>query len=480
MLFSSMSFLIFFCLVFWGHYFVFERSETGQVLFLTLCSLFFYGFSDPSLTLLLILSLSVNGLCAYFLLKRKNGRRFLMVMALVFNLGLLVFFKYAYLLGCLFLDPEQNASVLTALRKIPLPIGISFFTFRAITLIVDGYRGEKKGFEKLVSENNFFKFQLDVWFYISFFPQLLAGPIAKANEFLDQINRKSVRQVPWYLVLKYLIIGFFLKNCIADNLSEATLYLSSTFIPRLPKIDLVLLLYGYSFQMFADFAGYTYLAMGFGKLLGYDSPPNFNFPYISQSVTEFWRRWHISLSSWLKNYLYIPLGGNRKGERRTYLNLILTMILGGLWHGAGWCYAIWGFAHGLFLALERMVMSFRKSTTEQRERPLWARLLLVFYAFNVVSVFWLLFKLPNFADVLLYFRALWSQPIYSDPAIGYVVILYSFPIVAYHAVRFFKAFETAPSMLIANPVAEACCLGFMLVLVFTNPGCPGNFIYFQF
>lgn len=482
MLFNSFTFLLLFLpVVFLMYYFVFRKWETGQILFLTFASLIFYGFADPSLVTLLLVSLLVNGLCAYALIRQAQAKKPILIIALVFNISLLVFFKYTYLIECTFFDPGRHAAILSSLKSIPLPIGISFFTFRAITLVVDAYRGRIEGMEKLIFQKNPMKFQLYIWFYISFFPQLLAGPISKANEFMNQIGRKLMGDIDWFSVVKYLIIGYFLKGCVADNLGEATLNLSTKIMPDLTKVDLVLLLYGFSFRMFADFAGYTYIAMGLGKLLGYETPPNFNYPYLSQSITEFWRRWHISLSTWLRNYLYIPLGGNRKGTIRTYLNLFITMFLGGLWHGAGWSYALWGSAHGIFLALERMIPGIRPVKGQpSRERPMWVKILMVFYVFNVVSILWLLFKLPNFSDVLLYFHSLCVNPVYSNPGIGYIVVIYGLPVVLYHSLKFLNSSSGTEYALIQKPVLEAACLGLMLALVLTNLGCPGQFIYFQF
>lgn len=479
MLFNSLVFLLFLPIVFIGHYFVFRRLEIGQVIFLTACSLFFYGYADPSLITLLVVSLLVNGFCTHALMDQRwktRWRKLLFIGTLVFNLGLLAFFKYAYLLGCAFLDADQHRAILASLQSIPLPVGISFYTFQAVSLCFDVYRGKTEGLENLYDQHNPLKFHLYTWFYISFFPQLVAGPIIKGHEFMNQIQRKKIHDIDWYHVTKYLIIGYFLKGCVADNLTEITLNLSSIQIPSLAKLDLVLLLYGYSFQIFADFAGYSYIAMGLGLLMGYKFPANFNYPYLAQSITEFWHRWHISLSTWLKEYLYIPLGGNRKSTTRTYVNLFATMFLGGLWHGAAWSYAVWGTAHGVFLAVERMITPFWPNVSKM----LVAKLIRVFYTFNVVSLLWLMFKLSDFQDVILYFQALFSNEWYSNPGTLFIVVLFGSPVVICHVVKFLHLSGDKNHSLIRNSIAEACCLGLMLSLIITNLGCPGKFIYFQF
>lgn len=479
MLFNSIVFLLFLPIVLIGHYFVFRKWELGQVVFLTLCSLFFYGYADPSLLVLLAVSLLVNGSCTHVLMdqtRNRHGRKLLFIGALLFNLGLLAFFKYAYMLGCVFLNPEQHRAVLSSLRAIPLPVGISFYTFQAVSLVFDVYRGKTEGLENLYAQRNPWKFHLYIWFYIAFFPQLVAGPIIKGHEFMNQIRRKSIRDIDWYPAVKYLIIGYFLKGCVADNLCEITLNLSSSQIPYLAKLDLVLLLYGYSFQIFADFAGYSYIAMGLGLLMGYKFPSNFDYPYLAQSITEFWRRWHISLSTWLREYLYIPLGGNRKGVARTYCNLFITMFLGGLWHGAAWSYAVWGTAHGILLAIERLLTPF----WPRIDKTLAAKLIRVAYTFNCVSMLWLMFKLSDFQDVILYFRALSANTWYINSGTLFIVALYGLPIVLYHGIKFMHLNGNKEHALVRNTLAETCCLGLMLALVITNLGCPGKFIYFQF
>ena len=290
----------------------------------------------------------------------KIGARWAFFVVL-FNLLVIAFFKYAGLICDTILpDGWLTDEVRETITNIPLPIGISFYTFQAISLVIDLRRQGKvvEGMEKL--EDDFHKGRtmtsfLNISFYIAFFPQLIAGPIVKAHDFIKQISVKHFSDIKWDVVTRNLVLGFFLKMFVADNLKEVTSLINSDATMGMTKVDLLVLFYGYSFQIFADFAGYSLIAIGLGALFGYVLPTNFNFPYISQSITEFWRRWHISLSSWLREYLYIPLGGNRKGSGRTYINLMIVMLLGGLWHGAAWSYMIWGGAHGILLAFERLL-----------------------------------------------------------------------------------------------------------------------------
>jgi alginate O-acetyltransferase complex protein AlgI len=326
-------------------------------------------------------------------------------------------------------------------------------------------------------------FHARVWFFKSFFPQLIAGPIVKANEFIHQIGAKRFADIEWDTAVKRLIAGFFLKMVVADNLKEATnAGLAYPNFLLLPKLNLLALLYGFSFQIFADFCGYSLIAMGLAKLFGYELPINFNFPYLSRSITEFWRRWHISLSTWLRLYLYIPLGGNRLGEARTYVNLFLVMFLGGLWHGAEWRFAVWGTAHGILLALERMLGV--KAPAEAAPPP-WnlGGIIRLLITFNLVSALWLLFKLPKFGYVLEYARCLITNPGGAQPQGIFVIILFSLPVIVHHA---FQALPGAADRLrarlgeLAVSRAEAALYGVLLFAILVNAGTPGEFIYFQF
>ena len=250
----------------------------------------------------------------------------------------------------LFVDPASPSLVdfapLDFLLKLPLPIGISFFVFHNISLLVDLTR-QKAAPPTLTS----------VFLYIIFFPQLVAGPITRAEMFMPQIKPKYFVEIPFVEAAKWILTGYFFKLYVANNLNEMTSYMSFPLYETLQTQDRWLLVFLYSYQIYADFFGYSAIAIGLGLLFGYRLPINFNLPYISTSFSEFWTRWHISLSTWLRTYLYIPLGGNRHGVWRTYLNLMIVMGLGGLWHGAGLGYLMWGLLHGLLLVIERPLLA---------------------------------------------------------------------------------------------------------------------------
>ncbi len=225
----------------------------------------------------------------------------------------------------------------------------------------------------------------------------------------------------WSGALKKLVLGFFLKMVVADNLKEATSLLAWPQFTELPRGSLLLLLYGFSFRIFADFAGYSLIAQGLARLFGYELPLNFLHPYLAPSLTDFWRRWHLSLSSWLREYLYIPLGGNRLGEGRTYVNLFLVMFLGGLWHGAAWSYAAWGTAHGVGLALERWTGAGRGDPASW---PLWRRVLGWAVTFHVVSLLWLLFQLPDIRHAWAFVRCLATNGGGILPQSAFVIVVF--------------------------------------------------------
>ncbi len=497
--------MIFLIVVFTGYHLIPQstpRRGMVQIIWLTGASMVFYGYHIPWLVGLLLLSLLVNGWVSHRLLQSSYSARqrlIFLIIGLTANLGALGFFKYAGLIAATFLPQPLAENIVPALRAIPLPVGISFYTFQGLSLVVDAYWRRREGMESLIAEVEApRRFHTKVWFYISFFPQLVAGPIIKAHDFVNQIGSKTLRDIDWRDATRKLILGFFLKMVIADNLKEITLFIELTEYRRLSGLTHLVMLYAFSFQIFADFAGYSLIAMGLGRLFGYRFPVNFNFPYISRSITEFWRRWHISLSTWLRDYLYIPLGGNRLGSTRTYLNLFIVMFLGGLWHGAAWSYAIWGSAHGLLLAIERMTGFGRSPVlkpTESNEQSTSLsskphRLLgfafnslKIFLIFNLVSFLWLLFKLPHFPDVIDYVKALAKANLSIPPQFAFIFVLFSLPVVLYHLWGACLHWRQSAYRTISRKnyqLIESFCLGLLLFFILTNSGTSGAFIYFQF
>ncbi|MDB4809554.1 MBOAT family protein, partial [bacterium] len=404
MLFTSLEFAILVAVTFCLFYLA--RGVAVQVGILILASIIFYAISSPWLTLLLLSSAIFTSWTSHQIWTATTAKKKRLVAAFGVgaNLMVLTFFKYAGLLAESFEKlVGQSFSAAEWIVMIPLPIGISFYTFQGISMLVDSFR-ESQDLETRVqshqSDASLVKSLYHGVFFIIFFPQLVAGPVVKAKDFLPQIVAKAASQIKWRFVFHSLVVGYFLKLVIANNLQNQTFWIEYPYIVGMSAERAWILLVGYSCQIFADFAGYSLIAIGIAALFGYRLPQNFNFPYLSASITEFWRRWHISLSSWLKDYLYIPLGGNRKGAMRTYLNLLIVMTLGGLWHGAAWSYLIWGGYHGLLLSAERMT---RLPSPDNKNliglSTLWVRYGMVFL---LVSLGWSFFKLPDITHASLF------------------------------------------------------------------------------
>lgn len=441
-----------------------------QVPILITSSLLFYSYNQPILVLLLILSVLINIFSSYFVTYgNPNHRKLYAILGVALNLLILLFFKYSPLFSKTFFN--ETSSVGEFLINMPLPIGISFFTFQGISLVVDVYK-QKYFDNKDIVPKSFLKHSERVFFFKGFFPQLISGPIVKAHEFIPQIRVKYFKDIQWESFLKTIVTGYFLKMVVADNLNDLTFWLAYPFFEAQSTLNLLFLLFAYSCQIFADFAGYSLIAIGLAKLFGYDFKANFNFPYISSSFKEFWKRWHISLSSFLMEYLYIPLGGNKKGKVRTYINLMIVMFLGGLWHGASWSYAVWGSFHGIALAIER----FLSDKININPHKL-LKVFKVLMVFSFVTLAWLLFKLPNFEHVIDYFKCLGRN---TGVEINFKTIvyiaLYSTPVLIYHLIYLIK--ERPYYFQIKS--LEYVPYGAMLFLIFVNSGSSGAFIYFQF
>lgn len=511
MLFNSWEFLVL-CVVTLGlYYFPLVGGKVWQVTVLLVASGIFYAWEEPRLLFLLSASCLLNALAVERILFWKkqeeggssslaDGRAKKWLFWTVFlNLGFLAFFKYSGFLVAQLPGSLFSADLKLWLTGIPLPVGISFYTFQGISLVVDVWRKDisPNTAEKLSARGRGRVSSIrDTSFYIAFFPQLVAGPIVKAHEFVDQIGGKRFSDIDWLMVRRCLILGYFLKVFVADNLAEqtASLTLGAEHLLSSGPLNLLPLLYGYSFQIFADFAGYSLIAIGLGALFGYKLPENFRFPYLSTSITEFWRRWHLSLSSWLRDYLYIPLGGNRKGSGRTYFNLFLVMFLGGLWHGAAWKFALWGGMHGLALAAERLVSRRQKSEVRDQPlrpltsdlRPLSSVLRLLtsafrwFITFHLVTALWLTFMMPDLESITAFFRGLFSGNYgFSGPPI-FSLVFYGPAIVLYHLWGWLREHRKPLCKTLAASPLEPALHGILVFLILTNPGAPRGFIYFQF
>src|SRR4051794_32857745 len=453
MTFTSWQFGVFAVIVFAAYYL--PALKALQVHLLVFSSLVFYGYGQPER--LPLLAVAVFGTYLFLMLALRNRQVWLPV-GITFNLALLAFFKYKLL----FVDPASPglaaATPVDSLLKLPLPIGISFFVFHNISLLVD-----------LTKPRSAPPTLASVFLYIIFFPHLVSGPITRAEMFLPQIQPKYVSDIAFVEAAKWIMAGFFFKLYVANNLNEMTSYMSFPLYETLRSQDRWLLVFVYSYQIYADFFGYSAIAIGLALLFGYRLPVNFNLPYASTSFSEFWTRWHISLSSWLRTYLYVPLGGNRRGLWRTYLNLTIVMGLGGLWHGAGLSYLMWGLLHGLLLVFERPLLSRLDSIDFLAFRK--ARMTVVFVC---VSMLWIFFKLPNFDHALGYLTGMFSSSTNPNPTKLFygLALLYSLPVMIQHLG--FRPFEGRLRR------AEPYLYGSMAALMYLEAGPETSFIYFQF
>lgn len=473
MLFNTLTFGAFLPIVFLLYYL--PPLRHFQLRVLVVASLVFYGWNAPALLFLLAASVAINAVTSYQVALSDGPRQWRWAAAgVVVNLAILGTFKYAGFLHAAYLGllgrPDSPL-------YIPLPIGISFYTFEGISLLVDTLRARRSGGVRPAFVSN--EPRTHLWhtsLFIVFFPHLIAGPILKARHFFPQIGPKRFRDIQWEAAIRCLIAGFFLKTVVADNLKDFTGVLAYPYYESYATTTNLALLLGYSVQIFADFAGYSLIAIGLGWLFGYELPQNFDFPYLSQSIAEFWRRWHTSLSTWLRDYLYIPLGGNRRGEVRTYVNLILVMALGGLWHGAALSYLVWGLYHGIGLAVERLIAP---KAAERRVGGLVGFLRIV-AVFLFATFGWLFFKLPEFGQAMGFLQALGRNAgMRLDPARVLPVVVFSLPVLAYYlwncpTVRVWRERSRW------SGVAEGLVYGVALFLILVSGGSAGEFIYFQF
>lgn len=346
MVFSSLEFLCIFLPAVFLLYTVIPSHKVRNGLLIAV-SLVFYAYGEPVYVLLMILSSLVNYLCAMWIDRAGTLKKLPLIIAVVLNLGTLAVFKYT---GMMVTSFNAVSGLSVPVPQIVLPIGISFFTFQALSYVIDVYRGG------VAVQHNYFK----VLLYIAFFPQLIAGPIVKYRDIAQEIDHRSQSLEQTARGLRRFICGLAKKVLIANTMGQVADILFKSDVSTLAMPAAWLGAVAYLFQIYYDFCGYSDMAIGLGLMFGFHFKENFLYPYGARSVQDFWRRWHISLSTWFKEYLYIPLGGNRKGKARTALNRLIVFFCTGLWHGANWTFVLWGLWHGLFLLIEEYVPFMKK------------------------------------------------------------------------------------------------------------------------
>ena len=466
MLFPTISFAVFFVLVLVASWLLMPFPLRWKP-FILLASYVFYAAWDWRFVglLLAVTVISQAGASLIHRIPAERERRRMLVITLLFLLGLLAWFKYygffatslANLLGAFGLGAPLP------LLQVVLPVGISFFTFQAISYVMDVYRGEMAPAKPI-----------DTAVYLAFFPHLVAGPIVRAAEFLPQLRQpRDPRRVEGARAFTLIAKGLFKKVVVANLLATTIVDPVFSTPSAHSALEIIVAVYGYAVQIYADFSGYTDMAIGLALLLGFRFPDNFDRPYTAVSLQDFWRRWHMTLSRWLRDYLYIPLGGNAGGQRRTERNLLITMVLGGLWHGAAWTFVIWGAIHGLGLAVERRLFAADRGWASN---PIVARII----TFHIVCLAWVFFRATSLgAAGTLLGRAVvaWGPA----PLVTPVVVLV---IAAALAVQFVPR-DVGRRLQVAfssySPMAQAAALAVALLLTDAlGPQGVAPFIYFQF
>ena len=353
------------------------KLRTKHIILLC-ASYVFYGWWDYRFCFLMAV-LSVIAWLSAKMISENKCRKLFIVIGIAVPLAVLGFFKYFNFFILSFTKAFNIQSISTL--SIILPVGISFYTFQSMSYTIDVLKGS-------IKKQNL----MDVALYVAFFPQLVAGPIVKASDFMPQLQTyRPLRLANFHDGIQIFLFGLIKKMVIADNLS---VFVDDVFAKPLAfsSVTVILAVISYSIQIYCDFSGYSDMAIGAAKCLGYDFRPNFNMPYISKNVTEFWKRWHISLSRWLQEYLYIPMGGSRKGTTRRYINLLVTMILGGLWHGANYTFIVWGILHGAALCIHKLFLQWRKDKATSRI----GSTVSVAVTYIFVCVCWVFFRAPDF------------------------------------------------------------------------------------
>lgn len=483
MIFNSIEYFVFFGIVLALY---FRMGLRWQNRMLLAASYYFYGSWDWRCLSLILITTSVVFFCGLkiFEASEKHLKKMFLLYSIIINLGILGVFKY----WNFFLDSLVDLLTVVGFKanipllKIILPVGISFYTFQAMSYSIDVYRNA------ITPTKNFFNFAL----YISFFPQLVAGPIERATALLPQIeNERKVTPQRFVEGLNLIFWGLYKKVFVADNLAIIVDKVYSN--PQSSGVEYIIATWAFAFQIYGDFSGYTDIARGSSKCLGIELMANFNAPYLAVDPSDFWKRWHISLSTWLKDYLYIPLGGNKNGNLKTYCNLSITMLLGGLWHGAAWNYVIWGAYHGVLLAFHRF-FTIRRVRKSDFEKSIVLLLIRASLMFQLTCVGWIFFRAHSFEQIQVVFSRI-LQPFEIDSNSTDMLLKTAFyaslPLVAMCLSRlcefwkdcgstwYFKAIQSL-SLQQQPLLIKSISLGVMSYLMLLYGTSSKTFIYFQF
>lgn len=471
MVFSSSTFMFLFLPIFFILYYAVPFKAKNIVL--CIFSLIFYAWGEPVYIVLMIFSSVVdfcNGICME---KFKKHKIIFMVISVVINLSLLGFFKYSTLLVNTVNDifgMSINAP------ELALPIGISFYTFQTMSYSIDVYRGQVK------TEHNF----LDFMAYVSMFPQLIAGPIVRYSTVNEELHSRIINFDSFADGMFRFLIGLFKKVLVANSVGQLFAGVQASGIEGQSALTLWVAILAFSLQIYFDFSGYSDMAVGIGRMIGFTFPENFNYPYIADSVSEFWRRWHMSLTTWFRDYVYIPLGGSRKGVQRTIINILVVWTLTGIWHGAEWNFMLWGIYFGVLLVMEKFVL---KGIMEKLPAALKH-----IYVCVIVMIGWVIFSFENIPDIGMFIKGMFDFGNLVDDKALYllgqykvvllVAVLFSMPVVPFIKKKLAVLKNGTGNKLLLNGIYTVVTVGFIALLVLSvamiisesyNP-----FLYFRF
>jgi len=462
MVFSSTVFLFLFLPITLLGYYIAPGKLKNYWLFFV--SLIFFGWSQLNYLWIILLSILLNYICALLIDKLNKPKKFILVIAVLANLAILFYFKYFdFVINSI----NEIAKTTFKLKGIILPIGISFFTFQGMSYVIDVYR------KTVPAQKNIFK----VGLYIVLFPQLIAGPIVRYTDIVEEIDERKVSLDDFSYGIERFIIGLGKKAIIANTMASMVDAIWNNGATENSWIVAWVGSIGYTLQIFFDFSGYSDMAIGLGRMFGFHFNENFNLPYISKSISEFWRRWHISLSSWFRDYVYIPLGGNRKN---VYLNLSIVFLLTGIWHGAAWHFILWGVWNGFFILLERLL---RKKDSSKA-------ILSKLYTLFIVNIGWVLFRAPNIKDAVKYIAVMFGAIAPEKPGYSVFWFLDRWTLtVMLIGIFFASAVPTKLGKLMKAHVAEKAfqiakymllLMLFYMAMIRIVSGTYNPFIYFQF
>jgi alginate O-acetyltransferase complex protein AlgI len=473
MLFNSLTFIIFFAVVVALHYA--PLSWRVKKINLLIASYIFYGAWSPPFVLLILLSTVIDWQAARWIhaAKTEGGRRLALLLSLGANLGILGYFKYGEFLLANFTALMKSVGVDYAAPdwNIVLPVGISFYTFQTMAYSLDVY------LRRAAPTKSFLDFAL----FVTFFPQLVAGPIVRPSQLVPQFAEPKYATAPqFYWGLALIVIGLFEKVVLADSFLAPAADGAFGAMGAIHPLDAWTGVLAFSGQIFFDFSGYSTTAIGTAFCLGFKLPNNFNFPYAAIGFSDFWRRWHISLSTWLRDYLYVPLGGNQKGRIRTYINLMITMLLGGLWHGANWTFVVWGGLHGLYLAVERFLREVMPS--QSWFKALWFKIAMALLTYFLVNITWVFFRAQSFDQASTFLASMFALAPEPKKVLYLNEIVPAAIVVAGMVVTHWRMRDTSMEAVVAKTPAIiiGAALTFMLFMLVITQGSDSAFIYFQF